>query len=168
MIGSGPLEPPSARRIMAARLGRLGPGDRAELLRLNESLGDPSALPSPAEMGRFGELIARADAVDPTAWEPAEFAPQPEINRRVWAEAAALQEAGCFVEQARPVACPVTVIHGASDPHPVRGVTRPPAEAGLSVHVFVLPVCGHTPWRERQARDRFFALLGHEVEQAQA
>lgn len=168
LVGSGPLDPSSARGIMAARLERLGPGDRAELLRLHESLGDPLASPVPAVLKRYGELVARADTVDPMEWEPAEFPPQPEINRRVWAGAAALRETGYFVEQARSVACPVTVIHGDSDPHPVWGVTRPLEEAGLSVRVHVLPACGHTPWRERRARDRFYALLRQEIEQAGA
>ncbi len=158
LISSGPLDPAYAGGIMAARLGRLGPEDRAELLRLHESLGDPSALE------RYGELIARADTVDPLEPEPPEFAPQPGIHRRVWAEAAALREAGYFVERARLVACPVTVIHGDSDPHPLRGVTRPLEGAGPPVRVHVLPACGHTPWRERQARDRFFALLRQEIE----
>ena len=59
----------------------------------------------------------------------------------------------------------MTVIHGASDPHPVLGVTRPLEEAGLAPRVHLLADCGHTPWIERQARDRFFALLRQEIEQ---
>lgn len=166
LIGSAPLDPACARGILAARLERLGPEDRAELLRLQALLGAPSALSGPGALERYGALVARADIVDPLEPEPAEFPPQPGIHRRVWAGAAALRATGYFVERARAVACPVTVIHGASDPHPLGGVVGPLETAGLAVRVHVLPACGHTPWRERQARDRFYALLRQEIEQA--
>ena len=163
LVGSGPLDPSSARGIMAARLGSLGPGDRAELIRLHESLGDLSAPPEPAVLERYGELVARADAVDPVYPVPQEFPPDPEIHRLVWSEAAALRASGYFVEQARLVACPIAVIHGENDPHPFEGVVEPLHAAGVSPRVHVLTACGHTPWIERRARERFFALLRQEL-----
>lgn len=162
LIGSGPLDSAYAGGIMEARLARLAPADRDELLRLQRMFADPSSRPGSADLARYGELCARADAVDPVAAEPADVAPQPDIYRRVWTEAAGLREAGHFVEQARSVACPVTVIHGVADPHPVDGVVRPLRAAGLAPRVRLLGACGHVPWRERQARDRFFDLLRRE------
>jgi pimeloyl-ACP methyl ester carboxylesterase len=163
LIGSGPLDPADADGIMETRLGRLAPEERDELVRLQKTLNGPSALPE--DLARYGDLIARADAVDPIAIESPGFGLQTEIHRRVWDEAAALRAAGYFIEQARSVACPVVVIHGASDPHPVRGIIGPLADAGISPRVHILPACGHTPWIERQARDRFFALLHREIAQ---
>ncbi len=163
LIGSGPLDPTYADGIMATRLERLAPQDRDELLLLQEALGDPSELPLPADLARYGDLIALADSIDPIATEPLGFAPQVAVHRRVWDEAAALRASGYFIEQARSIACPVVVVHGASDPHPVQGVVGPLETAGLSPRVHILPVCGHTPWIERQARDAFFALLRSEI-----
>jgi len=162
LIGSGPLDPAFVDGIMPARLGRIGPEDRAELLRLQERVRDPSrALPE--DLARFGALVGRADAVDPIPTEAPEFAPQPRVYRQVWAEAGALRTSGYFVDRARSITCPVVVIHGTSDPHPVQGVVGPLADAGLSPCVHLLAACGHTPWIERQARDRFFALLQDEI-----
>ncbi len=163
LIGSGPLDPVYAARIMETRLGRLTKEDRDELVLLHKTLSDPSELPSSAQFARYGDLSARADSVDPIATEPAGFAFQVALHRQVWDEAAALRASGYFIEQARSVACPVVVIHGASDPHPVRGVVGPLADAGLSPRVHILAACGHTPWIERQARERFFALLKSEI-----
>ncbi|MEN6343195.1 MAG: alpha/beta hydrolase [Methanospirillum sp.] len=161
LIGSGPLDSAYVDGILETRLGKLTPEDRDELLRLQETLSGPSALPE--HLALYGDLIARADAVDPIPIGPAGFDPQIAIHGSVWSEAAALRATGYFIEQARSIACPVAVIHGAADPHPVRGVVGPLANAGVSFRVHLLPACGHTPWIERQARDRFFALLRDEI-----
>ena len=164
LIGSGPLDSACAPEVMATRLRRLPPAERAELRRLQDMLNDPRASPSSADLARFGELTGRADAVDPVAAAPAGFPPQAGLHRRVWTEAAALRAEGYFVERARSIACPVVVIHGDSDPHPVRGVVGPLADAGISLRVHLLRDCGHRPWAERRARDVFSALLRREVE----
>ncbi len=163
LIGSGPLDSAYADRIMEARLGRLTKEDRDELLLLLKTLDSPSEPPTPAQFARYGHLVARADSVDPIATEPVGFAPEAALHRQVWDEAAALRASRYFIEQARSITCPVVVIHGASDPHPVHGVVGPLADAGLSPRVHLLEACGHTPWIERQARDCFFALLRHEI-----
>lgn len=163
LIGSGPLDRIYAHRIMETRLGRLTKDDRDELYLLQKTLNDPSEPPSSACFARYGDLIARADSVDPIATEPTGFAFQSALHRQVWDEAAALRASGYFIEQARSIACPVVVIHGASDPDPVQGVVGPLADAGLSPQVHLLAACGHTPWIERQARASFFALLRREI-----
>lgn len=163
LIGSGPLDPAFVDGIMPARLGRLGPEDRAELLRLQERVRDPSRAPPPEDLARFGFLVDRADSVDPIAPGAPEFAPQPGVHRRVWGGAEALRASGYFVERARSVACPVTVIHGDTDPRPLEGVVAPLRAVGRAPRVHLLRDCGHTPWLERGARDEFFAVLRRQL-----
>ncbi len=161
LVGSGPLDPAYAGGIAKARLARLPPEDRGEFVRLQRAL--EGTAPSAGDLARYGELCARADAVDPVYPVPQEFPPDPEIHRLVWSEAATLRASGYFVEQARLVACPIAVIHGENDPHPFEGVFEPLHAAGVSPRVHVLTACGHTPWIERRARERFFALLRQEL-----
>jgi pimeloyl-ACP methyl ester carboxylesterase len=60
----------------------------------------------------------------------------------------------------------VVAIHGDHDPHPADGV-REPLERALSDFRFVLlDRCGHEPWQERHARDRFYAILRNELREA--
>ena len=55
------------------------------------------------------------------------------------------------------------VMHGADDPHPFLGVRDPLAAILPDCRFLLLPHCGHTPWLERRAKDRFFQLLGEEL-----
>lgn len=163
LIGSGPLDPAYASGIMETRLGRLPLEEQTQVISLMEALKDRSDIPSPALLARLGDLLSRADSFDPLPAEPSDIDPSVAVHRQVWDEAATLRASGYFIEQARSITCPVVVIHGASDPHPVQGVVEPLIRAGISPRVHILPRCGHTPWIERQARDRFFALLKHEI-----
>ena len=54
-------------------------------------------------------------------------------------------------------------IQGDYDPHDISGV-RPFLESCLrDVRFVVLPKCGHEPWRERHAHDRFYEILNTEL-----
>jgi len=59
--------------------------------------------------------------------------------------------------------CPVVAIHGDFDPHPAEGVKIP---LGVSLKDFkfvLLPKCGHHPWLEKYAKDRFYSVLNEEI-----
>jgi pimeloyl-ACP methyl ester carboxylesterase len=81
----------------------------------------------------------------------------------VWAEASALRSSGALIALAGEIRCPVVAVHGDHDPHPAAGV-REPLERDLKDFRFLLlERCGHEPWRERHARDRFYSLLEDEL-----
>lgn len=48
------------------------------------------------------------------------------------------------------------VIHGDYDPHPFEGVQGPLSPILKEFRFFLLKNCGHYPWLEREARERFF------------
>jgi len=162
LIDSGPLDPAYADKILTTRLQRLTPLQRTEVLDLLET---PSSLDSPVHLARFGELMALADTVDPLPTGIPDIEPIPAVFQPVWTEAAALRASGRFLDAIRSIACPVVVIHGAEDPHPVKGVVEPLARAKKDPTVHLLPACGHTPWQERQARDLFLHLFRREIEE---
>lgn len=124
LIGSGPLDPAYADRIMETRLSRLTKKERAWILSMMKDLDDPSALFSEVDLARFGEIISLADSVDPLPAEPSGVELSVTIHRQVWKEAAALRASGYFLEKVRSITCPVVVFHGACDPHPVQGGDR--------------------------------------------
>ena len=58
--------------------------------------------------------------------------------------------------------CPVLAIHGDWDPSPSAAIEW----LGTVIPDFrfeLLEKCGHSPWREKHARDRFYAILRAEV-----
>jgi len=85
--------------------------------------------------------------------------------RKVWREAEELRRRGDLLRALRHLRVPVLVLHGRYDPHPVRGVVKPLRDAGADLRVVVLERCGHEPWWERYARNRFFDRLRREVVQ---
>lgn len=164
LICSGPFEARYAAGITATRLGRLSAADAAEARAIMAKLGGASADGKDAIIARFGALIAQADAYSPAPpGEPFEAETDAEANARIWEEAAALRENGGLLALAGGIQCPVAAIHGDYDPHPWRGV-REPLEAALrDFRMILIEKCGHEPWNERYARDRFFAVLREEA-----
>lgn len=173
MVGAGPFEARYAEGIMATRLGRLSEGERVEALGLIEGLQAGEMAPEAVE--RLGALLARTDAYDPIPGEGSEgergedgmgedeLPFQPEVHRAVWREAAEMRRSGELLARARGVRCPVVAIHGDYDPHPYQGVAEPLAGILGDFRFVLLERCGHEPWRERQARERFFEALRGEL-----
>lgn len=173
LVGCGPLEARYAPSIMETRLARLSEAERAEvrgLLGALEAQGDGGA---GGALERLGALMAKADAYEPlsTAWtrrakneDGEKGIDQGEIFRRVWGEASALRAGGELLRLARAVSCPVAAIHGDHDPHPAAGVEEPLGGVLKDFRFVSIERCGHTPWLERQARRRFFAVLEEELD----
>ena len=84
---------------------------------------------------------------------------QPEIYRRIWSEAEEVRQSRELLELSDYVQCPIVAIHGSYDPHPAEGVKEPLSRVLDDFKFIELEDCGHTPWLERQARAKFYAVL---------
>ena len=72
-----------------------------------------------------------------------------------------MRQTGELLALGKKILCPVVAIHGDWDPHPARGVCEP-LQATLKRFPFkfiVLGDCGHKPWIERRAKDKFYSIL---------
>lgn len=163
LIGSAPFEDSYARDIMKTRLDRLNEKDRSETAALMESLEDPAIGDKGIIMGKLGKLISKADSYDPLPHNNELVKPQSNIYQSVWPEAAELRRSGKLLELAQDIECPVVSIHGDYDPHPSEGVERPLSQAIKEFRFILLKDCGHEPWIERRARDRFYEILKKEI-----
>lgn len=158
LIGAGAFEQCYTVSLRETRMSRLGEGERAEWEAL---LGRRP--PSTAELARIGELAAKTDLFDPLP-DTTEVTLDGEVYSAVWEEAAELRRSGALLKLALSLTCPVIAIHGAYDPSPAAGVRDPLAPLRDRFRMHVLPVCGHKPWVERQAREAFYSLLESEVD----
>jgi pimeloyl-ACP methyl ester carboxylesterase len=84
---------------------------------------------------------------------------QPDIYRKVWAEAKSMRKSGELVRLVYKIRCPVIVIHGDYDPHPIGGVKKPLFKINKRIKFILLEKCGHYPWYEKRARDEFFSTI---------
>ncbi len=164
LVSSGPFEDHCAAQIQENRLSRLTASERREYLSAIEMLSDPQAA-KPETLGRLGRLAEKADAFDPLPGEDSETVDlQPGIFQQVWGEAAAMRKSGELLALADRITCPVAAVHGAYDSHPADCVRIPLSEKLPDFNMHLLKHCGHKPWIERQAVDRFYAVLEEELE----
>jgi len=163
LIGSGGHEEKYAARIRETRLNRLSEEDRTEVKSLIEVLDDPAAEGKSTAFARLGALLSKADAYDPIMYESEAIDYQVDIFQSVWKDAAELRRSGKLLELGKHIKCLVVAIHGDYDPHPAEGVQKPLSAILKSFRFVLLKSCGHMPWIERQARDKFYGILEEEL-----
>jgi pimeloyl-ACP methyl ester carboxylesterase len=160
LIGSGPFEASDAQQIMSTRLSRLTENERLKADALMAALPDFNHGNDNAIMVEFGQLMSKTDSFDPLAkTEEAEGQFQASIYRSVWQEAEVMRESGALLKLGTKIRCPVVAIHGDHDPHPARGVEKPLSPIIKDFRLILLKDCGHEPWNERWARERFYHVL---------
>jgi len=163
LIGSGAYEDKYAENIMETRLSRLSEGERKEVLSLIETFDDPTIKDKNTPMARFGQLLFRADSYDPLSHDSEILEFQYDVNQSVWEQARKLRSSGELLELGKRIHCPVVAIHGSYDPHPIEGVKDTLSSILKDFHFILLEKCGHYPWMEWNAKDRFYAILKNEI-----
>lgn len=163
MIGSGSFDEKYAHNIQQARLDRLNDDDRAKYNSLIEILNDPSAKNKNKALQQLGELCVKVDAFELIDSEAPTIDFRADIYQSVWKEAAALRMSGKLLEFGKKIRCPVVAIHGDYDPHPAEGVQKPLTATLKNFRFILLKNCGHKPWIERWAKDKFYRVLKDEL-----
>ncbi len=163
LIGSGPYEERYVASTQETRLNRLSEEDIAEVKSLIRVLDNPAAEDRNTAFARFGALFSKVDAYDPIVYESEVIDYQVDIFQSVWKDAAELRRSGQLLELAKRIECPVVAIHGDYDPHPVEGVQKPLSAILKNFRFILLKNCGHRPWIEREAREKFYEILKAEL-----
>lgn len=165
LIGSGPFEEKYAANIVGDRLIRLSNEERIEVFSLVETLNDPATRDKNTPMARLGALFSKADSYDPLPHKSEVLEYQYDINDKVWQQAEGIRISGELLELGKAIQCPVVAIHGDYDPHLAEGVREPLSRVLKDFRFILLEKCGHEPWIEREARDKFYEALKKELEQ---
>lgn len=63
----------------------------------------------------------------------------------------------------KQIMCPVVAIHEDYDPHPAEGVKDPLSRILKNCRLVTLKNCGHDPWIEPYAKDKFYEVLKEEL-----
>jgi pimeloyl-ACP methyl ester carboxylesterase len=162
LVGAGPFE--SGSDITKTRLSRLNNAEQDEALSIMSLVNTPSSeVPDLQTFRRFGELMSKADSFDPLDIGDNGLDFQPEIYRSIWPEAEKLRKDGTLLRLGEKIHCPVTAIHGDYDPHPAVGVEGPLRKVLEDFNFVLLKDCGHYPWKEKKASEKFFEVLYKET-----
>jgi pimeloyl-ACP methyl ester carboxylesterase len=163
LVGSGPFEARYASSIMPTRLSRLSETERQEVELLKNQLGDPRVQKKDAPLHRFGELLHEADRYDPIEVKSETLEVNAGDFEKVWNEAEKMRSSGELLAMGSQISCPVVAIHGDYDPHPFEGVKQPLSKVLRKFKFILLENCGHDPWTERQAKEKFYEVLRREL-----
>jgi pimeloyl-ACP methyl ester carboxylesterase len=163
LVGSAPYEEKYALNITQTRLSRLSEAERDEALSLMQTLNDPAFADKDTPLARLGKLLSRADSYDPLPYDDEITECRYDVYRGVWEQASELRSSGKLLELGKSIRCPVVAIHGDYDPHPSEGVVEPLSRILKDFRLILLEKCGHRPWIERSARDRFYSILKQEL-----
>jgi pimeloyl-ACP methyl ester carboxylesterase len=82
----------------------------------------------------------------------------------VWKEANELRTSMKLIGYGKKIQCPVVAIHGDYDPHPFEGVKIPLSKTIKNFKFILLKNCGHYPWYEKLAKDKFYEILKKELD----
>ncbi|HII80074.1 MAG TPA: alpha/beta hydrolase [Methanosarcina sp.] len=164
LIGSGPYEKKYATNIMSTRISRLGKEDWENFLSLEEALNNSTAKNRDEAFCSLGKLISKADTYYPLSHEDEMLECSYEIFNGVWEKASELRSSGKLLELGTKITCPVVAVHGDYDPHPFEGVKEPLSRVLKDFRFILLDKCGHKPWIEREAREKFYDLLEEEIQ----
>ena len=163
LVSSGPFEDHYTSIIMQTRMKNLNKKDRLRVEQLLATMDSNLTQDKNEAMEEFGSLITKADSYSPIPELEAHAECQFEIYNSVWFEAAKMRKSGELLEMGQKIKCPVVAIHGDVDPHPEEGVRLPLSKYVKDFKFILLDRCGHTPWIERFAREKFFEVLRNEI-----
>jgi pimeloyl-ACP methyl ester carboxylesterase len=158
LVGSGMFDG-HENTVKRERMSRLTPREQQEFLAAQAAWkrGDKR------QLSRMLELLDKSDDYKPLPSKDDKVEANAEQNRLVWAQAREIRASGELVRLARKIECPVLAIHGSHDPHPAESIEGPLSRVVQDFRFILLDKCGHSPWKEKHARDRFFQILREEL-----
>ena len=165
LISSGPFEDNYVARLKQTRNSRLSHDDTEEIKKIGQSLNDPEIVNKKELLEKLGKLTSRADSFKPIPANSEVIEYRPEIHNKVWNEAVKMRHEGKFIEIIKNLKCPVIAIHGDYDPHPFEGVIEPFKKYKKDFEFHLLKKCGHYPWLEKYAKDKFYEILNKALHQ---
>ncbi|MHA1449094.1 MAG: alpha/beta fold hydrolase [Candidatus Hodarchaeales archaeon] len=165
IISSGSFEEKYTRKMQELRLERLNEDEKKEYLSIIREFNYSQTKDKDSLLARLGELATITDNFKPIRNDK-NSNPYPfrgDIFHSISVEAAELRRSGKLMEIVERIKCPVVAIHGDYDPHLAEGVEIPLSRVLEDFNFFLLEECGHEPWKEQHARERFFEILKNEL-----
>ena len=164
LIGSAVFDSASSAKIHHTRMSRLSEAQKQEYYKIENRIKDADEQSRAELFKKWGELFSHTDSFDPLEHEDETLEVQPHIFNKVWLDFVAMRDDPGFLSaEFSKVKCPVTIIHGDYDPHPIEGIQPFLENCIADIKTHILEKCGHYPWLEKQARDKFYNLLLSEI-----
>lgn len=163
LVSSGPFEQKYADKIMELRLSRMNTNDKLQVTNLLHEFDNPN-LPDKNEIfTKLGKYMTKADTFESIEYQEEKVECNYKIYENIWTQASQMRKSGRLMEFAKNIKCPVIAIHGDYDPHPAEGVKEPLSKYIKDFRFVFLKNCGHKPWIEKYAKNKFYEILKQEI-----
>ena len=154
LVGCPPLEDKYVDEITNRRLCNLSKKDRCTFNRIKDDITCNE------DMLIMQALIEKADNVCLLKTSHARSTSiDGKMYSQVWSEAAKMRHEGRLLSAFSNIACKIYLIHGENDPHPITGIVYPLLHQNIDCETYILPKCGHSPFEEEYANERFFEIV---------
>lgn len=158
-ISCPPLTPHFADQILQRRLERLSPSDAQLFQQALEVLEKGLTVDRDDALQTLDRLTQQTDYFEPCEYDDHALKLDVSQYQAVWAEALRLRQEGKLTKAARKIQCPVSLLHGKQDPHPLAGAAEPMRACGLRPQILLFDKCSHSPFAEKYARQAFYKFL---------
>ncbi|WP_346938804.1 alpha/beta hydrolase [uncultured Clostridium sp.] len=168
LVGSGSFEDNYVSSMNSKRENRLTDEENLRVGVLFQLLNEPNNPNKKEVFCEFGELMTKADSFSPICIEnesedeSLDF--QPEVFQNCMKEINKLRSSGELLELGKDIKCPVIAIHGEYDSHSFEGVEKPLTRTIKDFKFILLKDCGHNPWNEVYAKDKFYEIIFSELD----
>jgi len=167
IVASAPFEDRYAALIHNRRINRLSEEEKIQFRSLMQRLASSHSGEDKILSRKLHTLFLKSDFYE-TGTEGEEYSSRVRINSKifssVWSSAAELRSSGSLLKKASTLKCPVVAIHGDYDPHPAEGVELPLLRVIKNFRFILLEKCGHYPWLEKHASEKFYEILRTEIQ----
>jgi len=158
LVSSGPFEEKYSRNIMDKRFNRFDEKEKKVFLDLSKKFSDGNNI-CYEDFKEFISLIEKADSYKLIKRKNDELDFHHDLYKQIWEEASNLRKEKVLIKSLEKINSKIKVIHGNYDPHPVDGVIKPLNKLDKKYELNILEKCGHIPWKEEYAKDKFYKVL---------
>jgi len=164
LVGPAVFDKESSSKIEGIRLNRFSDKQRYRYNEIIKTMETASSKEKESLFNEWGEILNSSDMFDSTTTDLEVIETQPDLFKKVWSDFVSLRDQPDLLKtEFAKIVAPVTVIHGEYDPHPIEGI-RPFLESCIkNIDFYTLSQCGHYPWIERHAKDKFYEILRLEL-----
>jgi pimeloyl-ACP methyl ester carboxylesterase len=164
LVGSAVFDKKSSASIEGRRQARLSDARRRQFEDVEKKLEEAGESEKGRLMDEWGGILFEADVYDAVTNDLEVLETRYDIFTNVWPDFVVLRDRPGFLKsEFSRIDLPTMVIHGEYDPHPIEGIRPFLKECIPDIRFEILPRCGHYPWIEKHARDKFFAIVRDEI-----
>ena len=163
IIGMPALEMKDRPDYTPIWLSRLPEKERVEFLSLEKSVWDGEEGDKSEDMGILHRLTAKADSYAFVSEKDEVLEYQFGINKSVGTEFHEILKTTELLDIGGKIKCPVVAIHGDYDLRLASVMADPLSDIIKDFKLVLLEKCGHYPWMEKFARDKFYEVLRKEL-----